>query len=199
MREGTDISSLGTNKKVQHHHTLNVLLLTKPVLLSKHTLFFSSFCFCRSSRAARRFSALIRCSSSFLRRPSSCCSLSCRAFSSFSSHWVFLAAKIGQKTWSRGYSYAKRALDKGDLSLFPVLSECCRYSTHSLWKACISFDSKVWSVESHYLTHILIGWKILFEAWRKYLKSQASLMFTLHLKLSLKKICCPSPQSCFVF
>lgn len=67
------------------------------VLLPERTLFFSSFCFCLSSRADRRFSALIRCSSSFLRRPSSCCSLSCRAFSSFSSHWVFLAAKIGQK------------------------------------------------------------------------------------------------------
>lgn len=66
------------------------------MLLFKHTLFFSSFCFCLSSKAARRFSALVRCCSSFRRRSSSCCSLSCRAFSSFSSHWFFLAAKIGQ-------------------------------------------------------------------------------------------------------
>ncbi|TNN89092.1 hypothetical protein EYF80_000380 [Liparis tanakae] len=44
---------------------------------------------------ARRFSALIRCCSSFLRRSSNCCSLSCRAFSSFSSHWLFLAAMMG--------------------------------------------------------------------------------------------------------
>lgn len=85
------------NTKEQQHYILNGLLLTKPVFSSKHTLFFSSFCFCLSSRATRRFSVLIRCSSSFLRRSSSCCSLSCRAFSSFSSHWVFLAAAMGQK------------------------------------------------------------------------------------------------------
>lgn len=100
-------------------------LITQPVLLSKHTLFFSSFCFCRSSKAARRFSALIRCSSSFLRRSSSCCSLSCRAFSSFSSHWVFLAAKIGQMTQLKEYDFTETAQDTGGQSLRSVHSFYC--------------------------------------------------------------------------
>lgn len=88
-------------------------LLTQLVLMSRHTLFFSSFCFCRSSKADRRFSALIRCSSSFLRRSSSCCSLSCRAFSSFSSHWVFLAAKVEQTTQLKSTILAKQHRTRG--------------------------------------------------------------------------------------
>lgn len=58
----------------------------------KRTLFFSSFCRCRSSRAARRCSALSRCSSRRRRRSWSCFSRSTLAFSSFSSHTAFLAA-----------------------------------------------------------------------------------------------------------
>ena len=101
-------------QKAEHHHIHNRWWL----LLPERTLFFSSFCFCLSSRADRRFSALIRCSSSFLRRPSSCCSLSCRAFSSFSSHWVFLAAKIGQKNMvKRVRFYLKSTGQRSPLSL----------------------------------------------------------------------------------
>lgn len=59
------------------------------------TLFFSSFCRCRSSSTARRFSARSRCSSSRRRRSSSCRSRSTLAFSSFSSHSARLAAAGG--------------------------------------------------------------------------------------------------------
>lgn len=61
------------------------------------TLFFSSFCLCRSSRTARRFSAFSRCSSRRLRRSSSCFSRSSLAFSSFSSHSARLAAVGGSR------------------------------------------------------------------------------------------------------
>lgn len=61
------------------------------------TLFFSSFCLCRSSRAARRCSALSRCSSSRRRRSWSCFSRSTLAFSSFSSHTAFLAAGVERR------------------------------------------------------------------------------------------------------
>lgn len=65
-----------------------------PLARDEHacTLFFSSFCRCRSSRAARRCSALSLCSSSRRRRSWSCFSRSALAFSSFSSHTAFLAA-----------------------------------------------------------------------------------------------------------
>lgn len=78
---------------------------------SGRTLFFSSFCFCLSSRTARRFSALSRWSSSFLRRSSSCCSRSCRAFSSFSSHWFFFAAEVGENK-------------RGETSVLPLRPGC---------------------------------------------------------------------------
>lgn len=80
------------------------------------TLFFSSFCLCLSSSSTRRLSAFSRCSSSFLLRSSSCCSRTCRARSSFSSHWDFLAA-----TWERGRACelpkAAQHLDLHDLFL----------------------------------------------------------------------------------
>lgn len=76
----------------------------------EHTLFFSSFCLCRSSRAARRCSALSRCSSSRRRRSWSCFSRSALAFSSFSSHTAFLAAGVGMMGHDLGGSAAGLSL-----------------------------------------------------------------------------------------
>lgn len=128
------------------HHQYNSLTYwidysNSQLFLSKRTLFFSSFCFCLSSRVARRFSALIRCCSSFLRRSSNCCSLSCRAFSSFSSHWFFLAAMMGgtkhgeeSKTLSKA-----RWSNESSPSLSPPLS------------LSFVFDLKEMRVEKHLL------------------------------------------------
>lgn len=169
--------------------------MNEPNLLRcQRTLFFSSFCFCLSSSAIRRFSALIRCSSSFLRRSSSCCSLSFRAFSSFSSHWVFLAAEMGHETGSGEAGFFQQKFKK-----IPYINT---YSTNPV-SVIRSFEKSqktgTISVERHHLTQKTSFDQLVVFEKKNCLKlgenlSLTNVYFTSKAVFEKKK-CCHAPRA----